>query len=341
MGSKGGTQHTTSTVTQQRIPKEFFPYFERMLVRGEAASQEPYTPYGGQRLADQTLDTLASQQMVRDIANQGQPGLDLATGITGQGALASQAMAGQPGYEFSQYQFDPTQTFTADAAAQYMNPFTQNVVDIQKQQAASDYMIAQQSRNAAAANAGAFGGSRQAVAEAMAERNLLDRTNQIQAEGLQSAYADAQRMFDADRAARFAREQAQAGELGRVQGAQASENLARDEFGLGALAQSGAMAQQLAGLAEQSRATDIQNAQLLETMARSNEARTQAELDMAYQDFLRQQAYPMEQLQQFSAMINGLPVQPAGSTTTETPYNPTAQALGMGISALGLYNAMQ
>jgi hypothetical protein len=40
-------------------------------------------------------------------------------------------------------------------------------------------------------------------------------------------------------------------------------------------------------------------------------------------------------------MINGLPVQPAGSTTTQTPYNPVQQALGMGISALGLYRGLQ
>jgi len=335
-----GSQHTTSTVTQQDIPEEFFPYMERMLARGEAQSLEPYTPYTGQRLADQTSDTLASQQMVRNLATQGTPALDMATGLTAQGALGSQAYAGAPGYEFSQYQFDPTQVFTGDAVAQYMNPYMQNVVDIQKKQAASDYMIAQNQRNAQALGAGAFGGSRQAVQEAMAERDLLNRTNQIQSEGLANAYTDAQRMFGEDRAAQFAREQAQAGELGRMQAGQSGENIARDQLGLSALAQSGTMAQQLASLGEQGRANEIQNAQLLETMARSNEARDQAQLDMAYQDFLRQQQYPMEQLQQLAAMIHGLPIQPAGTTTTSTPYNPAAQALGMGISALGLYNAM-
>lgn len=338
MGKGGG--NTTSTVTQQTIPEEFYPYFDRMLARGEAASLEPYTPYSGQRLANQSLDTLASQQMVRDITSSGNPSLDMATGLTAQGALGSQAYANQPGYEFSQYQFDPTQTFSGDAVAQYMNPYMQNVVDIQKMQAASDYQIAQQARNAQALGAGAFGGSRSAVQNAMAERDMLNRTNQIQAEGLSNAYTDAQRMFGEDRAAKFAREQAQAGELGRVQTGQSAENLARDQFGLSALAQSGTMANQLASLGEQGRANNIQNAQLLETMARSNEARDQAEKDTAYQDFLAQRGWPMSQLQQLSSMIHGLPVQPAGTTTTATPYNPTAQALGMGISALGLYKGL-
>lgn len=339
MGSKGG-QNTTSTVTQQNIPEEFYPYFDRMLARGEALSLEPYTPYGGQRLADQNVDTLASQQMIRDLASQGTPGLDLATGLTAQGALASQGFAGAPGYQFSQYNFDPTQTFSGDVIGQYMNPYMQNVLDIQKMQSLSDFNVAQNQRNAQYVQAGAFGGSRSAVQNALAERDLLSRTNEIQATGLMNAYNDAQRMFGEDRAAKFAREQAAAGELARVQGGQAGENLARDQFGLGALAQSGTMAEQLAGLADRSRAYTVQDAQLLETMARSNEARDQAGLDIAYQDFLRQQGYPMEQLQQLSAMINGLPVQPAGTTTTSTPYNPAAQALGMGISALGLYKGL-
>jgi hypothetical protein len=405
MGGKGGG-NTTSTVTQQNIPEEFYPYFERMLIRGEEASLQPYMPYEGQRMSGQTGDTLASQQMVRDIASGGQPGLDLATGLTAQGALASQSMLGQPGYEFSPYAgfqagqvspyagfeaaqfnefgFDPATQFTGDAVQQYMNPYMQNVVDIQKQRAATDYQIAQQQRNAAALGSGAFGGSRQAVAEAMAERDLLSRTNEIQASGLSNAYTDAQRMFEADRGANFAVQQAraaeaarvqgagaselarvqsgqagelgrtqginiselgrtqagQAGELGRVQGAQATENLARDQFGLSALAQSGQMAAQLAALSEQARAGDIQAAQLLEIMGRSNEARSQAELDIAFEDFMRQQNYPMEQLQQFSAMINGLPVANAGTTVQQTPYNPAQQALGMGISALGLYKGL-
>ena len=339
MGSSG-PQHTTSTVTQQSIPEEFYPYFENLLIRGEEASLQPYIPYSGQRLADQTVDTLASQQMVRDLASQGNPSLDLATGLTAAGALGSQAYAGMPGYQFSEYQYDPTQNFSGDVVAQYMNPYMQNVVDMQKMQAASDYLVAQGQRGAQAVSAGAFGGSRQAVQNAIAERDLLNRTNQIQAEGLANAYTDAQRMFGEDRAARFAREQAQAAERSRVQAGQSGENLARDQFGLSALGQSGTMAEQLAALGNMGRTNTIQNAQLLETMARSNEARQQAELDMAYQDFINQREYPMERLQQLSAMLHGLPIQPAGTTTVQTPYNPTAQALGMGISALGLYNGL-
>lgn len=358
MGGGKGRSHTTSTVTQQSIPREFYPYFERMLIRGEEQSLQPYVPYTGPRLAGQSSDTLMSQDMIRDIATAGQPALDMATGLTAQNALAAQNFSQNPAYVFSPYSgfsefgFTDTGTFDGSAAAQYMSPYIQSVLDLQKERATRDYLEAMGGRNARAVSAGAFGGSRQAVAESLAERDLLDRMRDIDATGLQAAYTDAQRMFEADRMARLQREAAQAGErarvqggeaseLARVQGSQAGEYLARDQLGLEALAQSSSMATALAQLAEQARAGNIQAAQLLELVGRSNEAREQAALDLAYEDFLQQREYPMAQLQQLTAMIHGLPVQSAGTTTTQVPYNPIQQALGMGISALGLYNAMR
>jgi hypothetical protein len=337
----GGGGNTTSTVTQQNLPKEFFPYFERMLVRGEEQTLQPYIGYDAQRIAGQTPDSLASEQMIRDVASAGQPALQFAAGTTAQNIAGAQGLAGAPGYGFSEFDFDPAGTFTGDAVSQYMSPYMQNVLDLQKERAEEDFLRAQGGRSAAAVSSGAFGGSRQAVAESLAERDMLNRMRDIDATGMQSAYTDAQRMFEADRMARMQTEQARAGERARVQGSQAGENLARDQFGLQALGMSSDMAGQLAQLSEQARAGDIQAAQLLEVIGRSNEAREQAGLDLAYQDFIRQQQYPMEQLQQLSAMISGLPVQPAGTTTTQVPYNPMQQALGMGISALGLYKGMQ
>jgi CRISPR/Cas system-associated protein endoribonuclease Cas2 len=71
-------------------------------------------------------------------------------------------------------------------------------------------------------------------------------------------------------------------------------------------------------------------------------AREQAGLDVAYQDFLRQQGYPMEQLGAYSQFIRGLPVQGAGTTTSYQPQpSPLQQALGAGISAYGLYRGLQ
>jgi len=76
-----------------------------------------------------------------------------------------------------------------------MSPYMQNVVDFQKDQAIRDYGIAQQGRNAQAVRAGAFGGSRQAVAEGEANRALMNQLGGIQATGTQQAFADAQKQM--------------------------------------------------------------------------------------------------------------------------------------------------
>ena len=64
-------------------------------------------------------------------------------------------------------------------------------------------------------------------------------------------------------------------------------------------------------------------------------------LDMGYQDFLRQQAFPREQLAFFSQMLQGLPVTPGTSTATLGGPSDTQQLIGAGIGGVGLYNAMR
>lgn len=68
----------------------------------------------------------------------------------------------------------------------------------------------------------------------------------------------------------------------------------------------------------------------------------QQSLDMGYQDFLRQQAWPREQLAFYSSMLQGTPVQPGQTTATYGPQPSYGQQmLGMGIGGLGMWNAMQ
>ena len=62
--------------------------------------------------------------------------------------------------------------------------------------------------------------------------------------------------------------------------------------------------------------------------------------DMGYQDFLRQQAYPREQLAFFSSLLQGLPVSPGSQTTTFGGPSQTERLLGAGIGGVDLYNAM-
>ena len=64
-------------------------------------------------------------------------------------------------------------------------------------------------------------------------------------------------------------------------------------------------------------------------------------LDLGYQDFLRQQAFPREQLAFFSQILQGLPVTPGTTTSTFGGPSETQQLLGAGIGGVGLYNALR
>ena len=68
---------------------------------------------------------------------------------------------------------------------------------------------------------------------------------------------------------------------------------------------------------------------------------SQEGMGIGYQDFLRQQAYPREQLAFYNAMLQGLPVQPGTSTATYGGGpSSTQEMLGAGIGGVGLYRAL-
>jgi len=92
-----------------------------------------------------------------------------------------------------------TKSFTDQGTAEaYMSPFTKNVLDVQNVELERQAKIAAQNRGAQAVRAGAFGGSRQAIENAEADRNLAMLKNTNQAQGMQQAYQQAQQQFNAE-----------------------------------------------------------------------------------------------------------------------------------------------
>jgi len=307
-----------------------------MLDRAEAASLTPYQPYGGQRLAGTNADITGSRKMIENIAGQGMPATSEAMDMTRNAAAGVNDIAGRGPYQYSQFDYSGPGQFDSAAAQQYMSPYIQNVLNLQKEQANRDFQIQNAGRGAQAVQAGAFGGSRQAVQQGMAENDLLNRQNMTQATGLQSAYSDAQRMFEADRQARMANEQSRAAELSRVQSGQAGENYNRDRLGLEGLQFQNQSAQQLSALESRARAGDIQAAQLLEAAGKGQQAQEQAGLDIGYQTYQNQQQYPWQQIQNYSGILQGLPIANAGTTTTTgTAAQPSGLQQLMGAGNLG------
>jgi hypothetical protein len=101
------------------------------------------------------------------------------------------------------YQIDPASTFGQAQAQQYMSPYFQNVLDVQKREAITDAQKAQLMTNLGSARQGTYGGARQLLAGTERERNLGMQMGDIQAKGLQSAYENAQQQFERDRNAGF------------------------------------------------------------------------------------------------------------------------------------------
>ena len=463
------------------------------MAASDIASQVGFQPVG-------TGLDIAGQFQPQQLQSQYQAGAidpNYAAGTLGQGFQAGQRgvgyQAGQfdPGYVArelgqdytardlqSQYQgqLDTGPGFqagtVADAATleSYMNLYQQLVTDIEKREAqrASDTQAAEISQQAALA--GGLGGYREAILQSERERNLAQQLGDIQARGGQAAFDQAQKAFEADRAARLqeaqfglqtgteqqkalqqaeqfrqaafgATEQArqaqqgmaidafQAGEAAKQQAAQlgltaqqqedaaqrAQEDFAQQQFQQNeqlrlaqqqedrAAFQAGEAARQeaarlglsaqeiedralqaenqarldtqkfniqaqetaarlgLAGLGadQATRSQQLEAARVLGTLGGQEQALalerlqnlqaagqiqrelTQRGLDIGYGDFLRQQAFPREQLSFFSNLLRGLPIAP-GQTQAVYGAEPSAyqQALGAGIGGVGLYKAL-
>jgi hypothetical protein len=189
-----------------------------------------YTPYGGQLVAG--LNPMQEQAM-RDIAGMGvSPEIDQAVGFTGLAALQAQDLAKYDPIAAQQYFQSPemgqvdldfervaapertdyrmaapervsAEKFGAEQMREYMSPYMEGVVERQKQGAIQDYLKQLPGMGAAAARAGARGGTREALLESEARKGLSQRLGDIEAQGLQQAYQQAAGQFGADRAAQM------------------------------------------------------------------------------------------------------------------------------------------
>lgn len=144
-------------MSQSTVPDYAQPYMEELLGRSMALTTAPYTAYGGDRIA----------------------------GFT---PLQQQAFS-------SAASTDPSATGFAAAVPQYMNPYQQNVIDIQKREATRQSDIQGQQQQAQATQAGAFGGYREGIQRAERERNLGQQLGDIQEKGSQQAYDRAADQF--------------------------------------------------------------------------------------------------------------------------------------------------
>lgn len=149
-----------------------------------------------------------------------------APGLTYYQAVSPGNIASQ---DLQTYQMAGPTQYVGEAVGQYMSPYAQQVVDVQKQQAIRDAQKGLVSQNLAAARQGTYGGARNALMMSEAERNLQTQLGNIQATGLQNAFQNAQQQFNTSQqqqqAANQANLQAALGvqQLGSTQSLQAQQ----------------------------------------------------------------------------------------------------------------------
>ena len=226
--SKGATTSTATVPEYQRRQQE------ELFQAAKVASQQPFVPYTGPRVAGFNPDQLQQFQATRGLFETGMQ-YDPLTGLQG---LAQQEapQIGQVG-----------SLLGADIGA-YQSPYTQQVIDQSMADIQRQADLARGQSQSRAIGAGAFGGSRSALLEGESQRPYIEQMARTSAGLRESGFQQAQRAAESDIArqqqmAQFAPEfelrarQQQAGLLGGV----GAEQQAR----LGQLGQIGLQQQQL------------------------------------------------------------------------------------------------
>ena len=323
--SRGGgntTQTGTTTSYTTTLPEYFEPYATAMASRAQTESLQGYTPYGGQRLAGFSPE---EQVALSRTGAYGVGGPNIQEQLATRG-LADEARKDVPLGMGIATGFDPGE-FTSDIAASYMSPYTQNVVDVQKREAARDAEMQLQHLQSRAAQSQAYGGYRHGQQESNLSRQLAQQLGDIQARGQAAGYEDAYSRFIADRE-------------GRLAGAKLGlEGLGVDQQGRQLRQQA---LGQLSALAPQADRSQQERLAALQGVGMARRGMTQEQMDMAYQDFLRQSDYPKSQIEWYSEILRGLTPQPNQQVETFSQRPGAFQTLaGLGLGGLGLYKSLQ
>ncbi len=246
--------------------------------------------------------------------------------------------------------FDPTSTQS------FMNPYEDQVVQQAMQDIRREGDIREQGLQAQAAAAGAFGGSRQAVAEQELAKNVMDaqaRTaGQLRMGGYQQASQQAQKAFE-DQQARGQQGAQLLGSLGLQYGQLEQGNIGQMMDMAGASGQMGQQLGTLAGmggqLGNQLSQQGLQSAGLgqlvqqmygqdikgLEAFGAREQALAQAGIDATRMNQMQMFQYPYQQLSFLSDIYKGTPgAQQSVTVSGGSEPSPFQQAAGLGIAGL-------
>lgn len=377
---------TTYGTTTTGIPQFMQDYTIGLLGKANAVAAEPYTPYGGPRVADFTGAQQQAFGQTQAMQGQWTPQLQQAQGYTANAgaqnplAYAAPYMGAATSFSATQaanpwlgaagaqnpigmsqpYAAAAGQTFTGQNVANYMNPYTDQVVnrvgDLAARQLNEKLMPA---INDDFIRAGQYGSSRMQEITGRALRDTQESALAQQGSLLNQGYTQAGQLFgqDASRMAGLAGQQGQLGlgymgalgQLGSTAGSLANSemgqygNLAQLAGNLGNAYASNQLAtgQQMGNLGQLGQTLGLRDTAALEAVGTTQQNLNQKNLDVAYQDYLNQLYYPQQQLGFMSNMLRGVPSQQIQTSANAGPAN-VYQPSGLSqiAGALSLYSAL-
>jgi hypothetical protein len=295
---------------------------------------KPFTPYSTDPSKYFAGFTPEQEAGFREAAGMQRPGqffdATQLSGVAGMGGIESSKAAAGYGALGTEYGMEAAglgglyerMATSPDALKAYMSPYQQNVTEIAKAQAIEDAKRAQLGANLGAVRQGTYGGARQALAQSQREAGLTKQLNDIQTQGLQSAY---------DRAI----QSQQFGVGTELQGLQAAmqgsqiglQGVGAAQAGFGLAGQQG---QALANIGQGQQASDISRMQFQQELAGLPQAQQQRIIDQSIQNYALSQEAPFQRLSGFSGLLRGY----ATPTTTTEQYGGTPNTLQT-LGALG------
>lgn len=274
--TSSGTTATPKSVDQVAVGKAAQPYAADVLAKGAAMVQNPTPAYTGQLTAG-TSD-LQSQ------AWQGLSNLTLPSTLTTAGSNLLDI-----GNKNLGVNYNPVgETFTAEQAQQYMNPYLMAALNPQLDEARRQSLITQMGNAAKATSQGAFGGTRQALMDTETQRALGTNLANITGAGYKDAYDKAMNQFNEEQKRKI--QEAQYG----------------TDTGLKGLSQAATANQAAATAGTQQAQYGLENLKALSTVGNTQQAQEQAGLNALYNQYLDQRSFPWKQLSDQSALIKSL-----------------------------------
>jgi len=355
MGSK--SSKPTTTVTQAGIPDYLKKNYETLTKAATKLATQPFNPYKGEMVAGLTAAQEQAIARMGEIQGIGDPyfqaGADALSKVGqftdkaleyGDKALTYTDKGSQYGATAAEIAGDLRNTqitpieWSQEQLDKYMNPYQAEVIRATMGNIAENNAQQMQGLIGNAISKGAWGGDRAGIAQAAMARQQDLAANQTLAQLNAQNYQQAMAQFNVQQQVDLQRQQANAALKAQAGGMYTGLGGLQAQLG-GVTGQLGSMAAQLGqvqagvGSAYGSLGTGISQAAINQAMgllqAGTVEQQTNQAYDNAqYQEFMRRQQFPYQQLGFLSNIYYGLPATNTGTSSTYAPAPSMGSQIG-------------